>query len=436
MKATKILTILVLALGLMVCPAKVTKAAPMGTGFTYQGWLMDRKKPANDIYDFQFALYDDPDPNVGMQVGTTLEADDVNIVDGHFTLALDFGSSVFDGNAIWLETAVRPGDSNDVNDFVTLIPWQEITPVPYALQTRGIFVDPNGNVGIGTTSPQAALDINGSFNFLGGSGDVTGNGTLSAVDASWVMQYLSGTRSFSVRERADADINGDGQIDTLDAELIANVAVGNITLEEAHHGVGKFFADSSFNIDYDGNVGVGTTNPSERLHVVGNIRIVDGNEGANRVLTSDANGVARWQAPPILPRGVIVMWSGSIDDIPNGWALCDGNDGTPDLTSRFIRSVPNSSTDPGSTGGSTTHSHGAGSYSASSHTHSYSGTTSEYTADSCCAGSVDAWIRYTNIHSHTYSGTTSSSGGGAISGTSDDGSSLPPYYELAFIMKL
>ncbi|MFA6516909.1 MAG: tail fiber domain-containing protein [Bacteroidia bacterium] len=42
------------------------------------------------------------------------------------------------------------------------------------------------------------------------------------------------------------------------------------------------------------NVGIGTTMPQERLHIVGKIKIVDGTEGLNKVLTSDANGVASW----------------------------------------------------------------------------------------------------------------------------------------------
>ncbi len=37
-----------------------------------------------------------------------------------------------------------------------------------------------------------------------------------------------------------------------------------------------------------------------------------------------------------IPKGVIVMWSGSAADIPAGWALCDGNSGRPDLRGRFI----------------------------------------------------------------------------------------------------
>lgn len=48
------------------------------------------------------------------------------------------------------------------------------------------------------------------------------------------------------------------------------------------------------------NVGIGTTTPTVPLEVhgpsSGAIRIVDGNEGQDKVLTSDANGVGTWQA--------------------------------------------------------------------------------------------------------------------------------------------
>lgn len=36
------------------------------------------------------------------------------------------------------------------------------------------------------------------------------------------------------------------------------------------------------------------------------------------------------------PVGCIVLWSGSTTDIPSGWALCDGQNGTPDLCNRFV----------------------------------------------------------------------------------------------------
>lgn len=35
------------------------------------------------------------------------------------------------------------------------------------------------------------------------------------------------------------------------------------------------------------------------------------------------------------------MWSGSINNIPNGFALCDGTNGTPNLSDRFIKAGVN-----------------------------------------------------------------------------------------------
>jgi microcystin-dependent protein len=37
-----------------------------------------------------------------------------------------------------------------------------------------------------------------------------------------------------------------------------------------------------------------------------------------------------------VPAGTIVMWSGSVTALPKGWALCDGTNGTPNLKGRFV----------------------------------------------------------------------------------------------------
>jgi hypothetical protein len=128
MKLTKLLAILTLAFGLMICVVKVIKAAPIGTTFTYQGRLIDNNVAAEGEYDFQFRLFDSDAG--GSQVGSDVSIVDVNVIDGYFTIELDFGS-VFTGEARWLEISVRDGDST--GDFTTLSPRQKITAVPYAI---------------------------------------------------------------------------------------------------------------------------------------------------------------------------------------------------------------------------------------------------------------------------------------------------------------
>ena len=52
--------------------------------------------------------------------------------------------------------------------------------------------------------------------------------------------------------------------------------------------------------------------------------------------TTRAVEVAVAQASADFETGMIIMWSGDIDEIPEGWALCDGSNGTPNLSDRFV----------------------------------------------------------------------------------------------------
>jgi len=175
MKNVKILTILVLAI-VIVSWAKVSEAAPLGNAFTYQGRLIDNNQPADGLYDLQFKLFDASSD--GNQLWGDVNTPEVDVIDGYFTVELDFGS-VFDGNERWLEIGVRPGELGDPNLYTSLSPRQLIAPAPYALyaKTTGggadsdwiisgndMYSGVSGNVGIGTTSPVAKLDVSGDIN--------------------------------------------------------------------------------------------------------------------------------------------------------------------------------------------------------------------------------------------------------------------------------
>jgi hypothetical protein len=143
-----------------------------------------------------------------------------------------------------------------------------------------------------------------------------------------------------------------------------------------------------------------------------------------------------------VPSGGIIMWSGAIVNIPTGWLLCDGTNGTPDLRNRFVAGA-GSTYAVGATGGADTVT--LTSAQIPGHTHTFSGTTNtvgDHThslpqgSGSTGAVAVQAAFNVGTFqsgaagsHSHSFSGTTASTGGG---GSHEN---LPPYYALAYIMK-
>jgi len=112
----------------------------------------------------------------------------------------------------------------------------------------------------------------------------------------------------------------------------------------------------------------------------------------------------------IIPTGVIVMWSGSIASIPSGWALCNGANGTPDLRSRFIVGAGNTYTQ--NTSGAGSSGFQTITVAANGHVHSQWDCSCQY---------------YINTQ-----GNSSSTAVNSITSTDV----IPPYYALAYIMKL
>lgn len=56
-------------------------------------------------------------------------------------------------------------------------------------------------------------------------------------------------------------------------------------------------SDSAFVVTSAGNVGIGTTSPDTTLHIEGSLKMVDGNQSNGYVLQSDANGIGTWVDP-------------------------------------------------------------------------------------------------------------------------------------------
>lgn len=110
-----------------------------------------------------------------------------------------------------------------------------------------------------------------------------------------------------------------------------------------------------------------------------------------------------------MERGLILLWQGAIVDIPLGFALCDGTNGTPDLRNRFVVGAGDSY-DPGDTGG-------VASQTASGET---DGHAHNIPADNSLESGA-AYHYATSSASDTF--------------VTDPFDNRPPYYALAYIMK-
>ena len=182
-----------------------------------------------------------------------------------------------------------------------------------------------------------------------------------------------------------------------------------------------------------------------------------------------------------VPSGGIILWSGSVANIPSGWYLCNGSNGTPDLRNRFVIGAHSDSANsnwpnfqPGHTGGSNVSSLPSHTHSFSStHSHTFSSSTSSDThnhgiTDPGHSHTMSAnWHNSVNSggalsfkdvansnqiqssttgisinsdsHAHSFSGTTAggtASGTTGSTGSAGDKSNLPPYYALCYIIKL
>lgn len=142
-----------------------------------------------------------------------------------------------------------------------------------------------------------------------------------------------------------------------------------------------------------------------------------------------------------VPVGGVIMWSGAVSDIPAGWALCDGNTGRPDLRGRFILGYNGSTYQIGNTGGQErvtltiadmpVHNHTASTGNAGSHSHTYEWYEGAGTAQPSGVGGGNVTSRSTgNAGDHTHSVTIDNAG----SGQSHE--NRPPYYVLAYIIRL
>ena len=209
-------------------------------------------------------------------------------------------------------------------------------------QTERFVIQQTGNVGIGTINPLAKLDVAGQIKITDGT---HGAGKVLTSDANGLATWTTpGSGSSNLADGTAVGNtnywNGTDWVET--SNLFSNgnnVGIGTTTPTSQFDIMGNTESRSRFRygtetagltignwsneayvynelntdlvfgtnnaarvrIKNDGNVGIGTDTPGAKLDVAGAIKITDGSQGAGKVLTSDANGLATWSAPAAAP---------------------------------------------------------------------------------------------------------------------------------------
>lgn len=226
-------------------------AAPLGSDFTYQGVLNDGGVVADGTYDLQFRLLDALVG--GVQIGSTQTVNNIVVVDGLFTVDLDFGNSAFNKDARFLEVRVRDGASTGA--YTVLGPRQPVTAAPVAIQSLkdanwdlsggDLSSNNTGDVGIGTTNPIGKLHVADEFDpdvYFENTGDTS---VFRRVSLNFRHDGGNGAEIEAYRDTGDAD---------------------GMYLAFKTEDVGSSIAER-MRIDTDGDVGVATTNPEAQFHV-------------------------------------------------------------------------------------------------------------------------------------------------------------------------
>jgi hypothetical protein len=141
----------------------------------------------------------------------------------------------------------------------------------------------------------------------------------------------------------------------------------------------------------------------------------------------------------LMPIGSIMIWYGTQANIPTGWQLADGTNGTPDLRGKFILGIAAAEGDGdiNGTGGAIQHNHsGGGVVTSDSHGHADSSLANTYGAvTNVKAGSgttVSASNHYHWISPSISGGSHTHSSGGATSTETQ----LPPYKKYYYVARI
>lgn len=291
-----------------------------------------------------------------------------------------------------------------VSSISTLTPGQYITGSAFNGLTDVEWTIAAGAANSANTI--VARNAQGDFAAGNVTAEITGNVTGTASNVTGVVAVANGgtgVASYAPNEILVADANGALRPATLQAQMPLTVEYVNSGAVFNYSGVSNIVAGSGIEVSISN--GVATIN---------NVQ---------------ASGFVA---------GMIMIWTGIVP--PTGWAVCNGDNQTPDLRDRFVMGF--GSTVPlGAIGGTpdsivVEHSHSISGVTSSAGAHQHNGV--PWLRNDVDRGTLSSSFSIDNVrptevagaHIHNVTGTA------ATEGVPGEQGNLPPYYALAYIMKL